>query len=44
MIGIVYNPVAGSGKCKDRMKAFLELMDSKNIEYDYRETQYAGHT
>ena len=44
MIGIVYNPVAGNGKCKDRMKAFLELMDSKNVEYEYRETEYAGHT
>ncbi|MBP5684957.1 MAG: hypothetical protein J6W72_00810, partial [Candidatus Methanomethylophilaceae archaeon] len=44
MIGVVYNPVAGNGKCKDRMKAFLELMDSKNVEYEYRETEYAGHT
>jgi len=44
MIGIVYNPVAGNGKCKGRMKAFLELMDSKGIEYDYRESHYAGET
>ncbi len=39
MIGIIYNPVAGGGKYKGRMRDLLVLMDSLQIKYDYRETQ-----
>ena len=44
MIGIIFNPKAGSGKFVPRMKAFLEMLDAKGVEYDYRETQKAGDT
>ena len=44
MIGLIFNPKAGSGKYVPRMKAFLEMLDAKGVEYDYRETQKAGDT
>ena len=39
MIGIIYNPVTNSGKSADRMKSILGIMDSKGIEYTYKETE-----
>ena len=39
MLGIIYNPVTNGGKSADRMRQIRELMDSKGIEYDYRETE-----
>ena len=42
MIGIVFNPVTFSGKSVDRMKHVLEILDSKGVEYIYRETEKEG--
>ena len=42
VIGIVFNPVTFSGKSVDRMKHVLEILDSKGIEYIYRETAKEG--
>ncbi len=42
IIGIIFNPVTNGGKSVDRMKHFLELLDERGAEYDYRETERGG--
>ena len=41
MIGIIFNPNAAGGKSVPRMENFLKMLDSRNIEYEYRETTKA---
>ena len=43
MIGIVYNPTTNKGASFERMKKIREALDAKGIQYEYRETEYAGH-
>lgn len=42
IIGIVFNPVTNSGRSIDRMRHVLQLLDSKGVEYVYRETEFEG--
>ena len=42
MIGIIYNPVTNGGKSADRMKNILGLLDTKGVEYVYKETEAEG--
>ena len=42
MIGIVYNPTTNKGASVERMKKIREMLDQKGIQYEYRETTYAG--
>ena len=44
MIGIVYNPMTNKGASVERMKKIREALDEKGIQYEYRESTYAGHT
>ena len=44
MIGIVYNPMTNKGASVERMKKIREALDEKGIQYEYRESNYAGHT
>ena len=43
MIGIIYNPTTNKGASVERMKKVREKLDEMGVEYDYRETEYAGH-
>ncbi|MBQ6547467.1 MAG: acylglycerol kinase family protein, partial [Candidatus Methanomethylophilaceae archaeon] len=43
MIGIIYNPTTNKGASVERMKRVREKLDAMGVEYDYRETEYAGH-
>ena len=42
MIGIVYNPKTNKGASVERMKGIREKLDGRGIQYEYRETTYAG--
>ena len=42
MIGIIYNPHTNKGASVERMKGIREKLDSKGVQYEYRETTYAG--
>ena len=42
MIGIVYNPHSKKGGSIDRMAELRAVLDEKGIDYDYRESSYAG--
>ena len=42
MIGIVYNPHTNKGASVERMKKIREELDSRGVQYEYRETTYAG--
>ena len=42
MIGIIYNPHTNKGASVERMKEIREKLDSRGIQYEYRETTYAG--
>ena len=42
MIGIVYNPTTNKGASVERMKKIREMLDQKGVQYEYRETTYAG--
>ena len=44
MIGIVYNPMTNKGASVERMKKIRESLDEKGIQYEYRESTYAGHS
>ena len=44
MIGIVYNPMTNKGASVERMKKIREALDAKGVQYEYRESTYAGHT
>ncbi len=44
MIGIVYNPMTNKGASVERMKKIREMLDSKGIQYEYRESTYAGES
>ncbi|WP_321332793.1 diacylglycerol kinase family protein [uncultured Bacteroides sp.] len=40
--GIIYNPKAGTRKVKKRWKEIKEYMDSKNVSYDYVQSEGFG--
>lgn len=40
--GVIYNPKAGTRKAKKRWKAIKEYMDSKNVAYDYVQSEGFG--
>ena len=42
MIGIIYNPHTNKGASVERMKGIREKLDSMGVQYEYRETTYAG--
>lgn len=42
MFGIVYNPTTNKGASVERMKKIREMLDQKGVQYEYRETTYAG--
>ena len=42
MIGIVYNPKTNKGQSVERMKKIREDLDGRGVQYEYRETTYAG--
>ena len=42
IIGIIFNPVTYRGRSVERMKHVLELLDSKGVEYQYKETKSEG--
>ena len=44
MIGIVYNPCTNKGASVERMKKIREELDSRGIQYEYRESTYAGES
>ena len=44
MIGIVYNPTTNKGASIERMKKIREALDEKGVQYEYRESTYAGHS
>ena len=44
MIGIVYNPHTNKGASVERMKKIREDLDSRGVQYEYRESTYAGES
>ena len=40
--GVIYNPKAGTRKVQKRWKAIKEYMDSKNVDYDYVQSEGFG--
>ena len=44
MIGIVYNPATNKGASVERMKKIRTMLDEKGVEYEYRESTYAGES
>ena len=44
MIGIVYNPLTNKGASVERMKKIREELDNRGVQYEYRESTYAGES
>ena len=44
MIGIVYNPHTNKGASVERMKKIREDLESRGVQYEYRESTYAGES
>lgn len=44
MIGIIYNPTTNKGASVERMKKIREELDRRGVQYEYRESTYAGET
>lgn len=42
MLGIIYNPHSRRGTTRDRMEAFLKILDSRGAEYVYRVSEFPG--